>query len=38
VAQVLGISEAAAGKRYVRALKKLKEVLKELAGGREEEP
>jgi RNA polymerase sigma-70 factor (ECF subfamily) len=38
VAQVLGISEAAAGKRYVRALKKLKEVLKDLAGGREEEP
>ena len=34
-AQVLGISEAAAAKRYVRALKRLKEVLAELPGGLE---
>jgi RNA polymerase sigma-70 factor (ECF subfamily) len=38
VAQVAGISEAAASKRYVRALRKLKDVLKDLSGGREEEP
>jgi RNA polymerase sigma-70 factor, ECF subfamily len=35
-AQVLGISEAAAAKRYVRALKRLKEVLADVPGGLEE--
>jgi RNA polymerase sigma-70 factor (ECF subfamily) len=34
-AQVLGIEEAAAAKRYVRAMKRLKEVLSELPGGAE---
>jgi RNA polymerase sigma-70 factor (ECF subfamily) len=33
VAQVLGISEAAASKRYLRALKRLKDVLVRLPGG-----
>jgi len=32
-AQVLGISDAAAGKRYIRALRKLKEILTQLPGG-----
>jgi RNA polymerase sigma-70 factor, ECF subfamily len=32
-AKVLGIREAAAGKRYVRALKRLKEILTSLPGG-----
>ena len=32
-AQVLGIQERAAAKRYVRALKRLKEMLAELPGG-----
>ena len=32
-AQELGISEAAAGKRYIRALRRLKEVLARLPGG-----
>ncbi len=32
-AQVLGIEESAAGKRYVRALKRLKEILASLPGG-----
>jgi RNA polymerase sigma-70 factor (ECF subfamily) len=35
-AQVLGLAEAAASKRYVRALKKLKEILAGLPGGVEE--
>src|SRR5262249_11659249 len=34
-AQVLGISEAAAAKRYVRALKRLKEILADMPGGLE---
>jgi RNA polymerase sigma-70 factor (ECF subfamily) len=34
-AQVLGIEEAAAAKRYLRALKRLKETLAELPGGLE---
>jgi RNA polymerase sigma-70 factor (ECF subfamily) len=34
-AQVLGLRESAASKRYVRALKKLKEILTSLPGGRE---
>jgi RNA polymerase sigma-70 factor (ECF subfamily) len=34
-AQVLGIEEAAAAKRYLRALKRLKEILAELPGGLE---
>jgi RNA polymerase sigma-70 factor (ECF subfamily) len=34
-AQVLGISEAAAAKRYVRALRRLKEVLADMPGGLE---
>jgi RNA polymerase sigma-70 factor (ECF subfamily) len=34
-AQVLGITEAAAGKRYVRALKRLTDVLAEMPGGLE---
>ena len=34
-AQVLGIKEAAAGKRYLRALKRLKDVLTKLPGGLE---
>jgi RNA polymerase sigma-70 factor (ECF subfamily) len=33
-AQVLGISEAAAGKRYLRALRRLRELLLTLPGGR----
>jgi RNA polymerase sigma-70 factor (ECF subfamily) len=37
-ARVLGLSESAASKRYVRALGKLKEILTSLPGGREEEP
>jgi len=32
-AQVLGIAEAAAAKRYIRALKRLKDVLADLPGG-----
>ncbi len=32
-AQVLGIEESAAGKRYVRALKRLKEILASFPGG-----
>ena len=36
VAQVLGIKEAAAGKRYLRALKRLKEVLTSMPGGMRE--
>jgi RNA polymerase sigma-70 factor (ECF subfamily) len=32
-AQVLGIKEAAAGKRYIRALKRLKEILLHMPGG-----
>ena len=32
-AQVLGIQERAAAKRYVRALKRLKQVLAEMPGG-----
>jgi RNA polymerase sigma-70 factor (ECF subfamily) len=32
-AQVLGIKEAAAGKRYIRALKRLKEILMRMPGG-----
>jgi RNA polymerase sigma-70 factor (ECF subfamily) len=35
-AQVLGIEEAAAGKRYLRALKRLKDILAALPGGLEE--
>jgi RNA polymerase sigma-70 factor (ECF subfamily) len=35
-AQVLGITEAAAAKRYVRALKRLKAALSSMPGGREE--
>jgi RNA polymerase sigma-70 factor (ECF subfamily) len=34
-AQVLGIKEAAAGKRYLRALERLREVLAQLPGGME---
>jgi RNA polymerase sigma-70 factor (ECF subfamily) len=34
-AQVLGLRESAASKRYLRALKKLKEILTSLPGGRE---
>jgi RNA polymerase sigma-70 factor (ECF subfamily) len=34
-AQVLGIEEAAAAKRYVRALKRLKDVLADMPGGLE---
>jgi RNA polymerase sigma-70 factor (ECF subfamily) len=34
-AQVLGITEAAAAKRYVRALKRLKEILASMPGGME---
>jgi RNA polymerase sigma-70 factor (ECF subfamily) len=33
VAQVLGIKEPAAGKRYLRALKRLKEILSSMPGG-----
>jgi RNA polymerase sigma-70 factor (ECF subfamily) len=33
VAQVLGIKEAAASKRYLRALKRLKEILNSMPGG-----
>jgi RNA polymerase sigma-70 factor (ECF subfamily) len=33
IAETLGISAAAAGKRYVRALKRLKEVVRDLPGG-----
>jgi RNA polymerase sigma-70 factor (ECF subfamily) len=36
VAQVLGIKEAAAGKRYLRALKRLKEILSSMPGGMRE--
>jgi RNA polymerase sigma-70 factor (ECF subfamily) len=32
-AQVLGIQERAAAKRYLRALKRLKQILSELPGG-----
>jgi len=32
-AAVLGLSEAAAAKRYLRALKRLKDVLAEMPGG-----
>lgn len=35
IAAVLGLSEAAAGKRYIRALEKLRRVLNGPAGGRE---
>jgi RNA polymerase sigma-70 factor (ECF subfamily) len=35
-AQVLGISEAAAAKRYLRALDRLREILAILPGGLEE--
>jgi len=35
-AQVLGITEPAAAKRYVRALKRLKEILAKMPGGMEE--
>lgn len=35
-AQVLGIQEAAASKRYVRALKRLKDILKTMPGGMED--
>jgi RNA polymerase sigma-70 factor (ECF subfamily) len=35
-AQVLGISEAATAKRYLRALARLKETLAQLPGGLEE--
>ena len=34
-AQVLGIQEAAAAKRYFRALKRLKEILSAMPGGQE---
>src|SRR5262249_48341993 len=34
-AQALGLQESAASKRYIRALKKLKEILSLLPGGRE---
>jgi RNA polymerase sigma-70 factor (ECF subfamily) len=34
-AQVLGIKEAAAGKRYLRALERLREVLTDMPGGLE---
>jgi RNA polymerase sigma-70 factor (ECF subfamily) len=36
VAQVLGIKEAAASKRYLRALKRLKEILNSMPGGMRE--
>jgi RNA polymerase sigma-70 factor (ECF subfamily) len=36
VAQVLGIKEAAASKRYLRALKRLKEILTSMPGGMQE--
>lgn len=35
IAQVLGVSEAAAGKRYIRALERLKQVLGRSPGGLE---
>ena len=35
-AQVLGVSEDAAAKRYVRALKRLKEILVQMPGGQED--
>ena len=35
-AQVLNIKEAAAGKRYIRALKRLKEILLSMPGGMQE--
>jgi RNA polymerase sigma-70 factor (ECF subfamily) len=35
VAQVLGITEAAAGKRYIRALHRLKDILTQIPGGPE---
>src|SRR5205085_101392 len=34
-AQALGLQESAANKRYIRALKKLKDILTSLPGGRE---
>jgi DNA-directed RNA polymerase specialized sigma24 family protein len=34
-AQVLGIEEAAAAKRYFRALKRLKQILAAMPGGQE---
>ena len=34
-AQVLGIAEGAAAKRYIRALKRLKDVLADMPGGLE---
>jgi RNA polymerase sigma-70 factor (ECF subfamily) len=36
IAAVLGVSEAAAGKRYLRALEKLKRVLSCAGGGHED--
>ena len=36
IAQVLGVSEAAAGKRYIRALERLKRALGRLPGGLKE--
>ena len=35
IAQVFGISEAAAGKRYIRALERLKQILGQCPGGLE---
>jgi RNA polymerase sigma-70 factor (ECF subfamily) len=35
-AQVLNIKEGAAGKRYIRALKRLKEILLSMPGGMKE--
>jgi RNA polymerase sigma-70 factor (ECF subfamily) len=35
IAQVLGVSESAAGKRYIRALERLKQILGRSAGGLE---
>ena len=35
IAQVIGISEAAAGKRYIRALERLKQILGRSPGGLE---
>jgi len=34
-ARVLGIKEAAAGKRYLRALERLREILRQMPGGLE---
>jgi RNA polymerase sigma-70 factor (ECF subfamily) len=36
IAEVMGISEAAAGKRYIRALERLKQDLSRCRGGLEE--